>query len=88
MDRPSETNGSTKRIRGFRWRTLFPADGYRSDVVSRETVVFVVFPVLAALLLSVLGTFADPPTWVLTETVVVGFVLPQLVNDRLGGGGT
>lgn len=53
-------------------------------MVSRENQVIVVFGLLAIALLYGLATLTDLPTWVsIAVVIVVGVILPQLVNGQL-----
>ena len=53
-------------------------------MVSRENQVIVAFGVLAIILLYVLATLTDLPTWVsIAVVIVVGVIIPQLVNGSL-----
>lgn len=54
-------------------------------MVSRENQVIIASAILAILLLYVLATFTNLPSWVsIAVVIVVGVLVPQLVNESLG----
>ncbi|WP_161631397.1 hypothetical protein [Candidatus Halobonum tyrrellensis] len=54
-------------------------------MVSRENQVIVAFGVVAIVLLYVLTALTDLPTWVnIAVVIVVGVIIPQLVNGSVG----
>lgn len=54
-------------------------------MISRENMVIALFVALAFVALAVVSEFASPASWVGTVVVlVVGVVLPTLINEHLG----